>query len=108
MVIDVDSRPKIESKSTLNSFELTMTCLEKSKLPLNHFGLAHFDQNNTDIEKVQNNKTIKNSKLIFHIDCFIGVLYLCILSNIATEIIVITHKDEHSDFAKYYKIVVKP
>ena len=91
----------------LNPFELIKIYLEKSKLPLNLFGSAYPDQNSTNIEKVENNKATKNSKLIFCIDYYIGIQRFCISPNVATEVITVAHKNGHTDFAKYYKIVTR-
>ena len=55
-------RPEIKLRSMLNFFEPIMICLEKLRLQLNFFGSAHFNQNNTDIRKVEDNKITKNSK----------------------------------------------
>lgn len=60
--------------------------------------------NNVYIKKIKNNNKIaKNSKLIFYIDCFIGIQHFCILFDIVIEVIAVAYRDEHPDFAKYYK-----
>ena len=104
---NIDFRPKIKLKSTLNSFKLTIICLEKLKLPLKPFGSGYSDQNNVNIEKIEDNEIIKNSKLIFHVNHFTGMQRLCIFFNLVIEIISITHKDKHLDFIKYYETIVK-
>ena len=82
-------------------------CLEKSKLMLNFFKSVYFNQNNTNIEKVEDNKATKNSKLIFYMDCFTSIQHFCIPFDIAIEVIAVAYWDEYWSFTKYYKIVAR-
>ena len=86
------SRPKISSNI---------------RLILNLFGLLDPNKNDTGIEKLENNETAKNSKLIFHMNYFTSVQRFCIFSNLAIKIIIIVYRNRYSDFAKYYKIVAR-
>ena len=74
---------------------------------MNSFGLVNSDQNNTSIEKLEDNKIIKNSRLIFYIDCFTNIQYLCISFDMTAEVITVIYRDKHMSFAKFYKIIAR-
>lgn len=65
-------------------------------------------ENSLVIKKIEDrNKVAKKSKLIFNIDCFIGIQKLCIPFDVAIKVTAMAHRDNHSGFAKYYEIVAR-